>query len=142
MSCFPLSVSTKKLALFFIEQMQMCMFCYPMPWGVVTHHSQHSDTLNGSAHKLVRHLLSKAPEPGQSLVLDVDSFIGDVCSVAPELWGTHPSFNSLSMNGREDELLLPKIAILLISNVYVEHSYSLCFCSLQIVNVPSHSMYY
>ncbi len=37
-------------------------------------HSQQSDTLNSSAHKLVKHMLSKAPEPGQSLVLDVDSY--------------------------------------------------------------------
>ena len=42
-----------------------------------THHSQHSDTLNGSAHKLVRYLLSKAPEPGQSLVLDVDETVDE-----------------------------------------------------------------
>ena len=37
-------------------------------------------------HTIIRHMIQKTPDPSQSLVLDVDSFIDDVCSIAPDLW--------------------------------------------------------
>ena len=48
----------------------------------------HSDLLNRSVHHVISHMLNKSINCDQSmkLLLDVDNFISDVCSIAPELW--------------------------------------------------------
>ena len=42
--------------------------------------------LNDSVHKLAKHLSLLSSDPGHSLVLDMDTYTQEVCSVAPELW--------------------------------------------------------
>ena len=44
------------------------------------------DDLNTSVHKLAKHFSSHISDPSTSLVLDLDAYINEVCSVAPELW--------------------------------------------------------
>ena len=39
-----------------------------------------------SVHKLTKHFSSHTSDPNTSLVLDLDAYINEVCSVAPELW--------------------------------------------------------
>ncbi len=66
------------------------------PWGIKF--NQRGEVV--VAEEKEQHMLSKAPEPGQSLILDVDSYVDDVCSVAPELW-EHIRVLTLSVNERK-----------------------------------------
>ena len=59
--------------------------------------SDSSTKLSESVYTVVRHMIQKTPDPSQSLVLDVDSFIDDVCSIAPDLW-EHIRILSQSVN--------------------------------------------
>lgn len=59
-----------------------------------------SQQLNDSVHKLVKHMLHKTPDPSHSLLLDVDSFVEDVCSVAPNLW-EHVKILTMTVNERK-----------------------------------------
>ena len=75
----------KKLELYFIELKLILMPCCPMPQKSIllkhTHVKSDSSTkLSKSVHAVVRHMIQKTPDPSQSLVLDIDSFIDDVCS--------------------------------------------------------------
>lgn len=58
-----------------------------------------SEKLNESVHQVVKHMLSQTPNQGHSLILDVDSFIDSVCTVAPELW-EHVQILTRSINER------------------------------------------
>ena len=44
------------------------------------------DPLNTSVHKLAKHFSSHFCDLSTSLILDLDAYINEVCSVAPELW--------------------------------------------------------
>lgn len=44
------------------------------------------DHLNTSVHKLAKHFSSCFCDLSTSLILDLDAYINEVCSVAPELW--------------------------------------------------------
>lgn len=69
--------------------------------------SQQSDTisekLNNSVHDLVNHMLSSLSHQSESLILDVDSFIQTVCTVAPDLW-EHVRILTQSVNEHKGRL--------------------------------------
>ena len=83
-------------------------------------------------------MIQKTPDPSQLIVLDVDSFIDDVCSIAPDLW-EHIRILTQSVNERKGRKAATSKNSYASRLKHVRRAYLLSV--VLTVNAPFHSMF-